>query len=185
MKELNGSELAGFIKERQAKEVRRLKQSLGVQPKLAIVYTLEHGPSLTYMGMKRRYGADIGVEADIHFVEQAKVRELLEELNADTSVHGIIVQLPLADASETDAVVNMIAPEKDVDGLGETAPYTPATPMAILWLLAGYNVKSTHRPRWPRQAGRRATHRYIYQKRLRFCAHPQPNTKHQRAAAGG
>jgi methylenetetrahydrofolate dehydrogenase (NADP+)/methenyltetrahydrofolate cyclohydrolase len=140
MKELNGSELAGFIKERQAKEVRRLKQSLGVQPKLAIVYTLEHGPSLTYMGMKRRYGADIGVEADIHFVEQAKVRELLEELNADTSVHGIIVQLPLADASETDAVVNMIAPEKDVDGLGETAPYTPATPMAILWLLAGYNV---------------------------------------------
>ena len=34
----------------------------------------------------------------------------------------------------------MIAPEKDVDGLGETAPYTPATPMAILWLLAGYNV---------------------------------------------
>lgn len=140
MKLLNGLELAGFIKERQAKDVRRVKQALGVQPKLAIVYTLEHGPSLTYMGMKQRYGADIGVDVDIHYVEQAKVTGLLADLNADTNVRGIIVQLPLADASETDEVVNAIAPEKDVDGLGETAPYTPATPMAILWLLAGYNV---------------------------------------------
>lgn len=140
MKELNGRELASYIKERQAKEVRSLKQSEGVQPKLAIVYTLEHGPSLTYMGMKQRYGADIGVDVDIHYVDQAKVKELLAELNTDQSVYGIIVQLPLADAGETDEVVNMIAPEKDVDGLGEHAPYTPATPMAILWLLAGYNV---------------------------------------------
>ena len=140
MKELNGRELAGFIKERQAGEVRRLKQALGVTPKLAIVYTREHGPSLTYMGMKKRYGEDIGAAVDVHFVAQDKVRGLLEELNADANVHGVIVQLPLADPSETDAVVNMIAPAKDVDGLGKTAPYTPATPMAILWLLAGYNV---------------------------------------------
>lgn len=140
MKELNGRELAGFIKERQAKDVRRLKQSLGVAPKLVIVYTLEHGPSLTYMGMKKRYGEDIGAAVDVHFVEQSEVKKLLETLNADPAVHGVIVQLPLADASQTDEVVNMIAPEKDVDGLGEAAPYTPATPMAILWLLAGYNV---------------------------------------------
>ncbi len=140
MKQLNGSELAGFVKERQAREVRRLKQALGVTPKLAIVYTLEHGPSLTYMGMKKRYGEDIGVAVDVHFVKQENVKTLLDELNGDTSVHGIIVQLPLDDPAETDAVVNMIAPEKDVDGLGEDAPYTPATPMAILWLLAGYNV---------------------------------------------
>lgn len=140
MKELKGSELAGFIKERQAKEVRRLKQALGVQPKLAIVYTLEHGPSLTYMARKKRYGEELGAAVDVHFVAQDKVKTLLDQLNADTSVHGIIVQLPLAEAAETDEVVNMIAPAKDVDGLGETAPYTPATPMAILWLLAGYNV---------------------------------------------
>lgn len=140
MKELNGKELAEFIKERQAKEVRSLKQAEGVQPKLAIVYTLEHGPSLTYMGMKQRYGADIGVDVDIHYVDQAKVKDLLTQLNVDKSVYGIIVQLPLADPAETDEVVNMIAAEKDVDGLGEHAPYTPATPMAILWLLAGYNV---------------------------------------------
>lgn len=140
MKLLNGLELAGYIKERQAKDVRSLRQANGVQPKLAIVYTLEHGPSLTYMGMKQRYGADILVDVDIHYVEQAKVKDLLTRLNSDATVHGIIVQLPLADSDQTDEVVNMIAPEKDVDGLGEHAPYTPATPMAILWLLAGYNV---------------------------------------------
>jgi methylenetetrahydrofolate dehydrogenase (NADP+)/methenyltetrahydrofolate cyclohydrolase len=140
MKELNGKVLAEYIKERQAKQVRALRQAHGIEPKLAIVYTLEHGPSLTYMGMKKRYGADILVDVDIHYVAQDKVKELLNNLNADTSVHGIIVQLPLADPSQTDEVVNMIAPEKDVDGLGESAPYTPATPMAILWLLAGYNV---------------------------------------------
>lgn len=140
MKELKGSELAEFIKERQAKTVRALRQAHDVKPKLAIVYTLEHGPSLTYMERKKQYGADILVDVDIHYVEQARVRELLEQLNTDSTVHGIIVQLPLADPSETDAVVDMIAPEKDVDGLGENAPYTPATPMAILWLLAGYNV---------------------------------------------
>ena len=140
MKELKGSELAGFIKERQAKDVRRIKQSLGVQPKLAIVYTLEHGPSLTYMEKKKQYGADIGVEVDIHYVDQIEVRGLLARLNTDATLHGIIVQLPLADATETDDVVNTVAPEKDVDGLGEDAPYTPATPMAILWLLAGYGV---------------------------------------------
>ncbi len=144
MKILNGRELAEFVKERQAKEVRRLNQSLGVTPKLAIVYTLEHGPSLTYMGMKKRYGEDIGASVDVHYVAQDKVKSLLDYLNADTSVHGIIVQLPLADTAQTDEVVNMIAPEKDVDGLGETAPYTPATPMAILWLLAGYNVDLQH-----------------------------------------
>lgn len=141
MKELNGKELAGFIKERQAKEVRGLRQAHHIQPKLVIVYTLEHGPSLTYMGMKKRYGEDIQVDVDVHYVEQAKARSLLTQLNADESVHGIIVQLPLANASETDEVVNMIAPAKDVDGLGENSPYTPATPMAILWLLAGYNVE--------------------------------------------
>lgn len=140
MKLLNGKDLSEYIKERQAKQVRALRQAHNIQPKLAIIYTLEHGPSLTYMGMKKRYGADILVDVDIHYVAQDRVKNLLKKLNSDVSVHGIIVQLPLADPSQTDEVVNTIAPEKDVDGLGEEAPYTPATPMAILWLLAGYNV---------------------------------------------
>ncbi len=140
MKELNGSELAGYIKERQAKEVRRISQTYGIRPKLAIVYTLEHGPSLTYMDRKKRYGAEIEVDVDIYHEDQSSVRDLLGRLNDDETVHGIIVQLPLADPTETDDIVNTVLSAKDVDGLGENAPYTPATPMAILWLLAGYNV---------------------------------------------
>jgi methylenetetrahydrofolate dehydrogenase (NADP+)/methenyltetrahydrofolate cyclohydrolase len=54
MKELNGKELAEFIQERQAKQVRALRQAHGVYPKLAIVYTKEHGPSLTYMELKNQ-----------------------------------------------------------------------------------------------------------------------------------
>ena len=140
MKMLNGSEMAGFIKERQARAVRGLRQAAGVYPKLAIVATSNHPAIEVYMRMKQRYGADILVDVDIHRVAQSDVMELLKQLNADSSVHGIIVQLPLADPNETDAICDSVAPSKDVDALGSAAIYDPATPMAILWLLAGYNI---------------------------------------------
>jgi len=140
MKILNGSELAGFIKERQAHEVRGLRQAHGVDPKLAIVSTGDHHANQVYMRMKKRYGEDIQVETDLYNVAQSELMALLKKLNDDATVHGIIVQLPLENPDETDVVVNAIAPAKDVDGLCGTPIYEPATPMAILWLLAGYNV---------------------------------------------
>jgi len=140
MKLLNGSELAGFIKERQAHEVRGLRQAAGITPKLAIVVTVEHPAIEVYMRMKQRYGADILIDVDVHRIKQSEAKQLIERLNADESVHGIIVQLPLEDPSGTDAIVDLVAPEKDVDALGVNATLDPATPLAILWLLAGYNV---------------------------------------------
>lgn len=140
MKSLNGSELAEFIKERQAHEVRGLRQTWGIDPKLAIVVTIDHPAIAIYVRMKKRYGADISIDVDIHRVSQAEVSALLEKLNVDPGVHGIIVQLPLEDPSQTDEIVNLVVPEKDVDALGVNAAYDPATPTAILWLLAGYNV---------------------------------------------
>jgi methylenetetrahydrofolate dehydrogenase (NADP+) / methenyltetrahydrofolate cyclohydrolase len=140
VKILNGSELAGFIKERQAHEVRSLRQAAHVQPKLAIVVTVDHPAIEVYMRMKQRYGADILIDVDVHRVEQQDAKALIQQLNTDESVHGIIVQLPLADPSETDDIVDTVAPEKDVDALGKDATLEPATPLAILWLLAGYNV---------------------------------------------
>jgi methylenetetrahydrofolate dehydrogenase (NADP+) / methenyltetrahydrofolate cyclohydrolase len=65
---------------------------------------------------------------------------LVQKLNNDTTVHGIIVQLPLPDSSQTDEVTSAINPAKDVDGLHPDSQFTAATPMAILWLLAGYNI---------------------------------------------
>ncbi len=140
MKLLNGSELAEFIKERQAHEVRGLRQAQDIVPKLAIIVTVDHPAIDVYVRMKQRYGADILVEVDLHRISQPEVPELLKTLNADSSVHGIIVQLPLEDPAQTDEITNMVAPEKDVDALGQHAIYDPATPMAILWLLAGYNI---------------------------------------------
>lgn len=197
MKLLNGRELAGYIKERQARQVRALRQAWHVQPKLAIVVAKDDPVIETYMRLKQKYGADILIDVDVHRVDQVEVPSLLDRLNADQSVHGIIVQLPLADPSQTDEIVNLVAPAKDVDALGNpeapwpphssgvqdageqrTEPYIkygegaaepatpqsaesasgtagsagrqagavrgswfePATPMAILWLLAGYNV---------------------------------------------
>jgi methylenetetrahydrofolate dehydrogenase (NADP+)/methenyltetrahydrofolate cyclohydrolase len=140
MKILNGSELAGFIKERQAHEVRGLRQAWDVTPKLAIVVTVEHPAIDVYMRMKGRYGDDILVDVDVHRVAQADAPATIKALNADPTVHGIIVQLPLEDPSQTDEIVNLVAPEKDVDALGKDAVLEPATPLAILWLLAGYNI---------------------------------------------
>jgi methylenetetrahydrofolate dehydrogenase (NADP+)/methenyltetrahydrofolate cyclohydrolase len=140
MKILNGAELADFIKERQAHEVRGLRQARGINPKLAIVVTVHHPAIDVYMRYKTVYGADILVDVETHRVAQADAAKTIQMLNADPSVHGIIVQLPLEDPSQTEVIVNMVAPEKDVDALGKDAVLDPATPLAILWLLAGYNV---------------------------------------------
>ncbi|MEO6761796.1 MAG: bifunctional 5,10-methylenetetrahydrofolate dehydrogenase/5,10-methenyltetrahydrofolate cyclohydrolase [Candidatus Saccharimonadales bacterium] len=140
MKILNGSELAEFIEERQAHQVRGLRQAAGVIPKLAIIITVDHPAIETYVRMKKRYGADILVDVDVHKIKQAEAPALIAQLNDDDSVHGIIIQLPLEDPAETDKIVDLVVPAKDVDALGKNATLEPATPLAIMWLLAGYNV---------------------------------------------
>lgn len=140
MKMLNGREIAEFIQERQAGQVRNLRQEYKIAPKLAIVLTIDHPVINVYIKMKKQYGAELMIDVDIHKIAQADAPELIKKLNNDDLVHGIIVQLPLEDPSETDEIVNLVAPHKDVDALGKDAIYDPATPMAILWLLAGYNV---------------------------------------------
>ncbi len=143
MKVLNGSDLAGFIKERQAQQVRGLRQAQDIFPKLAIIVTIDHPAIDVYVRMKQRYGADVLVDVEVHRVDQEAVPALIKQLNADDAVHGIIVQLPLKNPDATDMIVNLVAPGKDVDALGKDAALDPATPMAILWLLAGYNVTLT------------------------------------------
>lgn len=140
MKLLSGSELSGFIQERQAKAVRGLRQAYLVQPKLAIIVTVEDPVIEIYMRLKKNYGAEILVDVDIHRIKQAEAADLISALNADTSVHGIILQLPIEDPAETDMLLNLVDPAKDVDSLGQNSRYDPATPTAILWLLAGFGV---------------------------------------------
>lgn len=139
---LNGSELASYIKERQAKQVRALRQAHHVFPRLVIVKAEHASPVIdTYIRMKQRYGEDILIQTQVETLPEANMPEVIERLNKDDNVHGIIVQLPLDDPSKTDEIIAHIAPEKDVDGLGKTAKYDSATAMAIHWLLVGYGVE--------------------------------------------
>lgn len=140
MRVLDGKELAGFMTERQARQVRALRQAHKIFPKLAIIDTAASDVSGIYTRLKKSYGEDILIDVDVHNVVQSKVLSLIKELNSDESVHGIIVQLPLSDPGQTNEIINSISPEKDVDGLGVDARYDSATATAINWLLAGYNV---------------------------------------------
>lgn len=140
MKEISGAELAGYIKERQAKEVRRLKQSKGVDPKLAIIITGDDAASHKYASIKQRYADDIGIGCEIYRLPQSAVPEMLDEIRKDDSIQGVIIQLPLENPQDTDEVLALLPSHKDIDGLGPESQYDPATPTAINWLLSGYSI---------------------------------------------
>lgn len=141
-RELNGLELQGFIKQRQLRQVRNLRQEHHIVPKLVIIKN-DHATQVidTYVGMKVAYADDVLIEVEVASVAQEFMPDKIRDANQDSSVHGIIVQLPLDNPSETDAICNLIARGKDVDGLGDNAEFISATAEAIDWLLAGYNVE--------------------------------------------
>ena len=146
MRFLNGAELRDFIKERQAKQVRALRQSWRVFPKLVIFYSSKNPVTETYMRLKENYGADILVEVERREVEISKLKEEIQKANIDEDIHGIIVQLPLENKNgeklsknENEAILSEISKEKDVDGLNG-GDFIPATAQAIYWILAGYNI---------------------------------------------
>lgn len=145
---LDGKELAGFIKERQAHVVKMLRSQKKF-PKLVIVRDSENPVIVKYVNLKCQYGEDIGVEVVDEFVENptlGALKETVKKASEDKTVSGIIVQLPLTNPDWTEEVVNEIAPEKDVDGLAnyenreEKRIFDSATATAINWLLAGHNI---------------------------------------------
>lgn len=147
MKTLNGSEIADYMKANQAAQVRSLKAQK-IQPKLVIIRDNDNPVITKYVELKKQYGEDIGVVVEDWL--RADVMQSIAEANADPSVHGIIVQLPLRDKSQIDEILSKIAPEKDVDGLvtlyhqtnNDITPiFDSATATAINWLLAGYDIK--------------------------------------------
>lgn len=138
---LDGKEVAGYIQERQAKQVRALRQAHKIFPKLAIIQTIDSAVIDTYVRMKKQYGEDILIDVEVFKIDQSKLKQTIQQVNEDPSFHGMIVQLPLADKAETEEAVNSVTGEKDVDGLSANAILTPATPLAIIWLLAAYNIE--------------------------------------------
>lgn len=140
MKKLNGRDLADFIKERQRRQSARAAQDLGRRPHLAIIKTIDDVAINTYVRLKQAYGADIGIDVMVLECSVKEAKKKIEQLNGDSSVDAVIVQLPLAKPNKTDELLQSVDPNKDVDGLHEKSIFDSATATAILWLLAGYNV---------------------------------------------
>ena len=141
MKILNGQELAGYVKERQAHLAGGLRARK--KPcKLLIIRDSDNPVIVKYVTLKKNYGEDIGVKVEDYLAEgEEKIREAIERGNKDEEISGIIVQLPLKTTDKTDELVKLIAPEKDVDGLSGNGKYDSATATAINWLLAGYGIE--------------------------------------------
>ena len=113
---LNGLELQGFIKERQLRQVRNLRQEHKIVPKLLIIKSPSAGAVIdTYVRMKVAYAADIAIEVAVQTVPESDMKNYIASANVDSNIHGIIVQLPLADKSQIDDICNSIDSNKDVD----------------------------------------------------------------------
>jgi len=128
--------------------------SLGSRPGLAIVRVGTDYASVKYTGIKQKKSDQIGVNCKIHElpedVDRGKIIKLIHSLNSDSSVHAIIVQLPLPNDLDEDAIISEIDPLKDVDclhpqNLGRLFagnPYmVPATPAGVITLLKKYKVQ--------------------------------------------
>lgn len=138
MKILDGKELAGFIKERQRHQVAGLNK----KPHLLIIRNSDNPVITKYINLKMEYGDDIGIKVTVFDAKSSdEIREKILEANADTEIDGMILQLPITEKEKTDELTNLIASEKDVDGLSSHSDFDSATATAINWLLTGYDIK--------------------------------------------
>src|SRR6056297_582838 len=145
---IDGKAFAAEVREKVAGHVTRLKQDHGLTPGLAAVLVGVDPASQVYVRNKGRQTLEAGMASFEHKLPadapEADLIALIEQLNADDAVHGILVQLPLPDHMNSDLVINTIAPEKDVDGFhisnvgllatGQKA-MVPCTPLGCLLLL--------------------------------------------------
>lgn len=151
---IDGERVARDIRDGVAECVETLSAA-GVEPGLATVLMSDDDASETYVAMKQRDCAEVGIEAhDIAIDPDAPAQELydtIDELNADDAIHGILVQMPVPEHVETSEVLSRTRPEKDVDGfhpenvgrlVAGDARFKPCTPHGIQKLLAAHDVET-------------------------------------------
>ncbi len=155
---INGKEIAKAIYTEMSDKIKALKEK-GITPHLSVVLVGEDPASKVYVGMKQKKADQIGLSSKtIHLPENTVEENLLgiiDELNNDDSVHGILVQLPLPKHISEPNVIEAICPDKDVDGFhpvnrgklvsGEET-FLPCTPAGIQQLLirSGYSPERKH-----------------------------------------
>ncbi|WP_058366549.1 bifunctional methylenetetrahydrofolate dehydrogenase/methenyltetrahydrofolate cyclohydrolase [Haloparvum sedimenti] len=151
---IDGDAVAGEIRAEIADRVDDLAAA-GVEPGLATVLMSDDPASETYVSMKQRDCEEVGIEGiHVEVDPEAPAEELyatIDELNADESVHGILVQLPLPDHVDKREVLRRVRPEKDVDGfhpenvgrlVAGNARFKPCTPHGVQKLLEAYDVET-------------------------------------------
>jgi methylenetetrahydrofolate dehydrogenase (NADP+)/methenyltetrahydrofolate cyclohydrolase len=149
---LDGKAFAERIRETVTGHVTRLVQEHGITPGLAVVLLGEDPASQVYVRSKGKQTVATGMNSYEHRLDaatsQADLLALIEQLNADPAVHGILVQLPLPGHIDPDLVINAIDPDKDVDGFhilnvgrlgtGQKS-MVPCTPLGCLMMLRAHH----------------------------------------------
>ena len=149
---IDGLKVSQHIKESLKIEIENLIKS-GITPCLATILTGDDPPSIIYVNNKQKSANSIGIKTlDYRLdnrVSENELIQIIENLNLDTSVHGILLQLPLPHHLDKYKVINKINPNKDVDGLtfvnaglltNNQAKLIPCTPLGIMELLHYYEI---------------------------------------------
>ena len=145
---IDGKAFAASVREKVTGHVNRLKEENGITPGLAVVLVGEDPASQVYVRSKGKQTFEVGMNSFEHKLDvdtpETELLTLIDKLNNDRDVHGILVQLPLPDHMNADKVINAIAPEKDVDGFhisnvgllgtGQKS-MVPCTPLGSLMML--------------------------------------------------
>ena len=159
MKLIDGKELARSLRGEIAAGVAWLKAEKGVTPGLAVILVGDNPASVSYVTAKKKACAEAGMlSREIRLPAETTEEELVarvKELNADPEIHGILVQLPVPKHIRDKAVIDAIAPEKDVDGftpvnvgkmmIGDEC-FLPCTPHGIIKLIefSGMDIRGKH-----------------------------------------
>jgi len=158
---IDGTAIAAKVRAQVAEEAKALYEKTGKRPGLATVLVGENPASQAYVKSKRKACAELGMESYGHELPatstQEEVEGLVAKLNADPNVHGILVQLPLPDHLNEEAVLNAVGINKDVDGFppvnigrlsmkGRKPLFVPCTPAGCIVLLeeAGATFKGAN-----------------------------------------
>ena len=149
---IDGKAFAASVRQKVASKVADLKEAHSITPGLAVVLVGEDPASQVYVRSKGKQTIEVGMNSFEHKLDVNTSEEvllaLIDELNADPIVHGILVQLPLPNHVDERLVTNHIAPEKDVDGFhianvgllgtGQQS-MVPCTPLGCLLMLRDYH----------------------------------------------
>ena len=152
---IDGKAIAKAVRLEVAEEVQAIFEQDGVKPKLAVILVGEDPASQTYVKSKEKACAQAGMESESYRLPESTTEEelltLIAQLNEDPSVNGILVQLPLPRHISVDPVIQMIDPDKDVDGFhvrnignmakGGCREYLPCTTNGVLELLKRYQIE--------------------------------------------